>query len=282
MGMDIVLLGTSRLLYHCAETIRTFYGRDKAVTILDTDPSPINQKYKAEFPIVSGTKQELMDYLRSINADTVVLSVNNRYLIPADVIRLPQLVLINLHHALLPAHPGRNAEAWTIFEGDAVGGITWHYIDAGIDTGRILLQKATQITGQMRSIDLLKACEELAVCSLKELLPLEQALLLPSRVQQTQDRIVHRAGQIPGEGYLNRNWDIDQMSRFLRAMDYGAKYPLGHPLVSIGGERFWIRRYTIEKTENAVSSNHSDYNPEKREMTIREKDCRITLNLRKG
>ena len=280
--MDVVLLGSSRLLYLCAEKIRLFYGEDKKITVLDTQPSPTNKKYESVFTVITGKKQELFDKVRRIQKDTILLSINNKYIIPSDIIEKPNLTLINLHHALLPNHRGRNAEAWTIFEGDAFGGITWHYIDPGIDTGRILLQGSTKITETMRSIDLLKAAEGLALDTLDQLLPFEELGNLPAQIQTVEaDQVTHSLSRIPGDGFLNPDWSMDQMSRFLRAMDYGAGFPMGRPMITVGDEVYEIRRYMFEKTDQQTDTKIQTYDEESKEMIIREKDRQVTLKLRK-
>ena len=50
-------------------------------------------------------------------------------------------LIINYHNSLLPKHPGRFAEAWSIFEEDKKSGITWHLVVPEVDKGKIILQK---------------------------------------------------------------------------------------------------------------------------------------------
>jgi len=279
--MDIVLLGSSRLLYLCAEKIRVFYGENKEITILDTQPSPTNKKFESVFTVITGKKQELFDQVRAIGTETILLSINNKYIIPSDIIEKPNLTLINLHHALLPNHRGRNAEAWTIFEGDALGGITWHYIDPGIDTGRIIMQGSTKITETMRSIDLLKASEGLALETLDQLLPFEELVDLPTQTQSVEaDQVTHSLSQVPGDGFLSPDWSIEKMSCFLRAMDYGASFPMGRPMISIGDKVYEIRRYTFEMADQQTDTKIQTYDEDSKKMIIREKNRQITLKLR--
>lgn len=280
--MDIVLLGSSRLLYLAAQSIQEYYEGKRSITILDTDPSMVNKKFASVFHVITGSKQELFAFIREIQGETILLSVNNRYLIPPDIIQMPNLTLVNLHHALLPAHPGRNAEAWTIFEGDRQGGVTWHYIDAGTDTGQILLQASCEVTSRMCSLDLLKKCEELALSSLKELLPFEKIDKMPVRDQKVEgDRKVHKSTQVPGGGFLNPDWPAIKISCFLRAMDYGAKYPLGRAMISLSGKTYVIRRYKFIETEGNPAGKSFRCDLEKKEVVISEKDLTIELKLGK-
>ena len=60
--------------------------------------------------------------------------------IPLAALEVPRLGSINQHPALLPRHRGPIPISWAIRNGDAEYGVTWHRMDADLDTGRILAQ----------------------------------------------------------------------------------------------------------------------------------------------
>ncbi len=55
---------------------------------------------------------------------------------------------INCHAGALPFYRGRNILNWAIINGESRFGVTVHYIDPGIDTGNIILQRFSDITDQ--------------------------------------------------------------------------------------------------------------------------------------
>src|SRR5262249_28524957 len=75
----------------------------------------------------------------------VITSVYYRRIISKEVIEKVGGKIFNVHPSLLPRHRGCSSLTWAIIEGDPVTGITFHYIDQGVDTGRILLQAVLQI-----------------------------------------------------------------------------------------------------------------------------------------
>ena len=53
--------------------------------------------------------------------------------------------IINIHPALLPAFPGLNAQRQALRYGVKVSGCTVHFVDEGLDSGPIILQKAVKV-----------------------------------------------------------------------------------------------------------------------------------------
>jgi methionyl-tRNA formyltransferase len=65
--------------------------------------------------------------------------------IPAAALAVPRLGSINLHPAALPRYRGPVPFAWALRNGDSHMGVTWHRMDAELDTGAILGQEAVPI-----------------------------------------------------------------------------------------------------------------------------------------
>jgi len=97
----------------------------------------------------------------------VVLAGYMAILAPAFV-EARQDAVINVHPSLLPAFPGLRAIEQAVDHGARVLGVTVHFVDAGVDTGSIILQRAVELPFD-RAID--------AVAARELLRPLEHALL---------------------------------------------------------------------------------------------------------
>ena len=64
-------------------------------------------------------KKALEELLLREQAKTLLVSAANPWLIPESILEKENLTAVNFHSALLPRHPGRNAEAWAIYEQDS-------------------------------------------------------------------------------------------------------------------------------------------------------------------
>src|SRR5579859_1056387 len=90
------------------------------------------------------TNDEFRAQLTGLKPDAIVVVGYGR-IIPQWMLDLPPLGNINLHASLLPKYRGAAPIQWSIANGETVTGVTTMRIDAGLDTGDILLQKEVSI-----------------------------------------------------------------------------------------------------------------------------------------
>jgi methionyl-tRNA formyltransferase len=76
------------------------------------------------------------------------ISVASPIIFKEELIRMPKLDCINIHSAPLPHYRGMLPSFWQLLKGEEYAGITIHRIDAGIDTGDIILQDRVKINSQ--------------------------------------------------------------------------------------------------------------------------------------
>ena len=86
----------------------------------------------------------MADWLEERGVQLVVLAGYMQLLAPAFLHRFPHAV-INVHPALLPAFPGLDAVGQALAHGAKVFGVTVHFVDEGVDTGPIVLQRALEL-----------------------------------------------------------------------------------------------------------------------------------------
>lgn len=99
----------------------------------------------ADFATRADRDAAIGDWLESLRCELVVLAGYMQLLDGAFVRRFRGRV-INVHPALLPAFPGLDAIGQAIAHGVRVTGVTVHFVDEGVDTGPILLQRPIELT----------------------------------------------------------------------------------------------------------------------------------------
>jgi phosphoribosylglycinamide formyltransferase-1 len=120
---------------------------------------------RAGFPDRTARDEALADWLHARSARLVVLAGYMELLSERFLARFPSAV-INVHPSLLPAFPGLGAIEQALAYGVTVFGVTVHFVDAGVDTGSVILQRAVELPGARTPEEVLAA-----------LRPLEHALL---------------------------------------------------------------------------------------------------------
>ncbi|MBV8820440.1 MAG: methionyl-tRNA formyltransferase, partial [Acidobacteriaceae bacterium] len=75
-------------------------------------------------------------------------------IIPQAIIDIPRLGVINVHASLLPKYRGAAPIQWAVARGEAVTGVTTMRIDAGLDTGDMLLKWSTGIGAEETALEL--------------------------------------------------------------------------------------------------------------------------------
>jgi phosphoribosylglycinamide formyltransferase 1 len=98
----------------------------------------------ADFPDRAARDAALAEWLATRGARLVVLAGYMQLLTPGFLARFPHAV-VNVHPALLPAFPGLGAVEQALEAGVRVFGVTVHFVDEGVDTGPIVLQRAIEL-----------------------------------------------------------------------------------------------------------------------------------------
>lgn len=147
----------------------------------------------------------------------IIVSVYYRFIISPKVLNACKRKAINLHPSLLPDYRGCSSLTWAITNNEKQVGFSYHYIDDGIDTGNILLQKALPIYDWDTQCSLYYRVMFEALVFLPDVIRLVQIGEL-GRVQPAGGRYYRRG--CPYNGEIQTDWSPEQVQRFIRAMTY--------------------------------------------------------------
>src|SRR5207248_3704252 len=88
--------------------------------------------------------KDAVEEIRALNPDAIVVMAYGQIL-PRGVLEIPRIACLNLHASLLPRHRGAAPIQAAIVAGDRETGISVMFMDEGLDTGDVLLQKRIEI-----------------------------------------------------------------------------------------------------------------------------------------
>lgn len=164
----------------------------------------------------------------------LILSISYNQILRQPILGLPPLGAINVHAGKLPFYRGRNVINWAIINGEREIGVTVHYMDEGIDTGDIILQRTLPIEWTDTYGDVLgRVVESIPGLALEAV-----ELIASNRVQrQPQSKIgTYFAGRGEGDEWLDWADSSRNLHNKIRAITRpgpGARTLLGDEVVTI-------------------------------------------------
>jgi phosphoribosylglycinamide formyltransferase-1 len=159
---------------------------------------PVRSFPVSDYADRSSRDSTMAGWLASQEAELVVLAGYMQLLSPGFLERFPDRV-INVHPALLPAFPGLEAIRQALEYGVKVFGVTVHFVDSGVDSGPVILQRAVEMPRPVSAEEVEVALHEIE----HQLLPTAVRLIAAGRVSfdpANPRRVVIEAGPRPGSG----------------------------------------------------------------------------------
>ncbi len=178
---------------------------------------------------------EALETLRQLAPDLMVVAAYGQLLPPA-VLGLPRLGCINLHASLLPRHRGASPINAAILAGDQETGITVMHMDAGLDTGDILLADSLPISPEDTAGTLHEKLAALAAPSLLRALELLETGQSP-RTPQDPALATHAPKLKKTDGLLDWNEPAEALARRVRALS-----PWPGAFTHLGGQSLKIHK----------------------------------------
>ncbi|MEP6586745.1 MAG: methionyl-tRNA formyltransferase [Candidatus Udaeobacter sp.] len=189
-------------------------GREQRI-----EPPPIKKGIaRTRIPILQPARikdQQATEEIRDFAPDVIVVVAYGQIL-PRDVLEIPRLACLNLHASLLPGWRGAAPIQATIAAGDCETGITVMYMDEGLDTGDILLQRRVEILPNDTGGSLHDRLAQIAPEALLESLRLVAAGNAP-RIAQDNARATYAPKLKREHGLIDWSEPAEAIERKIRA-----------------------------------------------------------------
>jgi methionyl-tRNA formyltransferase len=197
--MKTVFLGTPQFAVPCLEALVSA-GHEVAAVITQPDRpkgrgqelacSPVKEcALRLSLPVFQPLKvrlPEVVEQLRGIRPEVMVV-VGYGQIIPQSIIDIPPFGIVNVHASLLPKYRGAAPIQWAIANGETVTGVTTMQIDAGLDTGAMLLKTETLIGPSENALEVGARLAGLGAALLIETLARLEAGVLAAQPQDDAD-----------------------------------------------------------------------------------------------
>jgi methionyl-tRNA formyltransferase len=156
--LRIIFMGTAQLAVASLETLAAQPDFSVVAVVTQPDkpkgrelklqPSPVKEfAVRAQLPVLQPERarhETFIQELRHLQPDLITVAAYGQILPPA-ILELPPFGCLNVHTSLLPKYRGAAPIQWAILDGETETGVTIMKMDAGLDTGEILMQASTPI-----------------------------------------------------------------------------------------------------------------------------------------
>lgn len=186
---------------------------------------------------------EVMEKLKSISPDFFAVVAYGKIL-PQDILDIPKKAPVNVHFSLLPKYRGPAPVNWAIMNGEEETGVDTMLMDAGMDTGDILLTAKTLILKKNAG----ELADELAITGAELLIKTLNEFESITPVKQ-DDSLATKAPMMNKEmGLINWADDAVNIERMIRAF---TPWPAGYTLLD-------NKKVKIFKSDVAEINNTAD------------------------
>ena len=228
--MRIVFIGTGEI---GVPALRALQKSEHEIVRVVTQPDkPAGREQKITSPpiktAVAGSRMSILqpakikdpqaiEQINALNPDVIVVVAYGQIL-PRAVLEIPKVACLNIHTSLLPRWRGAAPIQATIAAGDRETGITVMYMDEGLDTGDILLQRKIDISQNETGDSLHNRLAEIAPDALIESLRLLGSGNAP-RIPQDKSLASYAPKLNRESGRINWNETAEMIERKIRAYD---------------------------------------------------------------
>ncbi len=241
--MRILFVGTVDFSFHCLEVVLENGGQ--VVGIVTSQNSRFHADFRDLTPIadrhgipirysknVNG--QKTLAWIRARNPD-VIFCWGWSQIIKPELLALPPLGIVGVHPALLPLNRGRHPLIWALVLGLEESGLTFFFMDEGVDSGPILSQRRFAITTDDTAATLYGKVEDLATEQIMEFLP---GLISGDYSTRPQDdsQASYWRKRSPSDGAIDWRMNAKAIANLVRALTRpypGATFAYGEQIIKV-------------------------------------------------
>lgn len=241
----ITIVGDGMMAQRCAAAVRERPDMILAARVRHRNPRWPHAADKLDAGVPTAVcddvnEPSVLELLRDARPDLLV-NAGSDDIVRAPLLALPAQGAINFHNGPLPRYRGINIPTWAIYNGETEHGVTWHFMQEGIDTGDIVAQERFPLTGRETAIDLTFACLEKGIGLFRRLLDAYAREGRLERRPQTGPASRYRRAELPNDGMLDLDWGPRRLSRFIRAFSLRPFFePELFPHLDVRGRRVYV------------------------------------------
>ena len=253
-----LFIGSVDFSAHCLETLL-----ESKVNIIDimspkqefalfnsdyNDLSGVAARYSRKVYYFGNINEE-ENHIKSVKPD-VIFVFGLSQIIPKNILRIPSVGCLGSHPSVLPSNRGRHPIVWSLVKGQNKGGVTFFWLDEGVDSGNIWAQKEFEMTTEDDAGSVYARVKEVAAEILEENIPfLENGVVKRMKQDHTKANYLPKRGE--KDGKIDWAASSDKIYNLIRALT--KPYVGAHSF--LGGKRFQVWKARILKQQGEAPAS---------------------------
>ena len=257
--MRIVFMGTPEIALGCLQKI--IYEKHEVIGVITQPDKPQNRGKKLGMPPVKelalkydipvyqplkARDEEFVNVLKELNPDVIVVVAYGQIL-PKSILDIPKFGCINVHVSLLPKYRGAAPINWVIINGEEKTGVTTMYMDEGLDTGDMILQKEFALDNEITAGELHDKMMVVGAETLKETLDLIEKGCAP-RTKQNHDEFSYAPMMDKSLGNIDFNKSAKDIHNLVRGVN---PWPSAYTTYDGKTMKVWKTKVLNEESQKA-------------------------------
>ncbi|MDB8792869.1 methionyl-tRNA formyltransferase [Romboutsia sp. 1001216sp1] len=257
--MRIVFMGTPEIALGCLQKI--IDEKHEVIGVVTQPDKPQNRGKKLGMPPVKelalkydipvyqplkARDEEFVNVLKELNPDVIVVVAYGQIL-PKSILDIPKFGCINVHVSLLPKYRGAAPINWVIINGEEKTGVTTMYMDEGLDTGDMILQKEFALDNEITAGELHDKMMVVGAETLKETLDLIEKGCAP-RTKQNHDEFSYAPMMDKSLGNIDFNKSAKDIHNLVRGVN---PWPSAYTTYDGKTMKVWKTKVLNEESQKA-------------------------------
>ena len=205
-----------------------------------------------------------------------IFNVNSYQIIKSSLLNIPSNGIINFHNGPLPKYGGVNVCSWAILNGVREYGVTWHYVDDGIDTGDIICSSMFRLKGNETVLALIMRCISEGIDMFRNVVAEIVSGEVTRQVQKQSQATYYSKRDMPFDGEFPVFEDRFVLDRLRRAIAF---HPISNdffrPHIDIKGRSVWVDSFELKSLQKGGPGEILSVSPDA--VLVAAKDCSVAL-----
>ena len=234
--MSFILFGNQSILAQCGSKI---LESGHAISAIVTHTDALRKWAEANGIKVLSPESDLAEKLSGLDVDWI-LSLAYLSVIPNEILAMANHGAVNFHDGPLPEYAGLNTPVWARINQEPEHGITWHFMEGGVDKGDVIERHNFPVSVDDNAFTLNTKCFETAVESFDGILVKLGSGTVERSKQASDNRRYYSRTDRPGNGGLiNFDATSDAIVALVRGLDHQNYWnPLSTSKIALAGRAY--------------------------------------------